>query len=67
MSKTQKNQNGRRSPIHTADGRINPDKAIALVTKILESKTPEEVRKIINTPVVLKGSDGKPLKEPKED
>ena len=67
MSKSQNGKNGKRSPVHTADGRINPDKAFALVTKILESKTPEEVRKIVATPVVLKGSDGKPLKEQKTD
>lgn len=51
--------------VHTSDGRISPDKAIALVTKIVKSKTPEEVRKIVATPVVLKGSDGKPLPERK--
>lgn len=67
MSKTKNGKSLRKTPLHTADGRINPDKAFALCTEILRSMTPQEVRKLADTPVVLKGSDGKPLKEQKTD
>ena len=58
MSKNSKNPHAN---IYNRDGRINPDKALALVTKIVKSKTPAEVRKLVEKPVVLRGSDGKPL------
>lgn len=67
MSKTKNGKSLKKTPLHTADGRINPDKAIALCTEVIRSMTPQEVRKLANTPVVLKGSDGRPLKEQKKD
>jgi len=67
MSKTKNSKNLKKSPLHTADGRINPDKAIALCTEVIRSMTPQEVRKLADTPVILKGSDGKPLKARKKD
>lgn len=56
-----KSNKGKVSHLHTSDGRISPDRAIALATKVLKSKSPAEVRKLVATPVILKGSDGKPL------
>ena len=67
MPKTKDSKSQKRSPIHTRDGRINPDKAIALVTEVIASMTPQEVRKLADTPVILKGRDGKPLKERKKN
>lgn len=67
MSKTKNGKNLKKSPLHNADGRINPDKAIALCTEVIRSMTPQEVRKLADTPVILKGSGGKPLEARERD
>ena len=43
--------------IYTSDGRINPDKAFALIRDTMKTLTPEEFRRINSAPFQMRGID----------
>lgn len=49
--------------INLPDGRISPDKAIKLVSALMDEMSDEEFLQLAVQPVVLKGPNGQPLAE----